>query len=31
MLDEFTYPMKWGWIDVADVMATLTRRRPIWR
>ena len=26
VLDEFTYPMKWGWIDVADVVATLTRR-----
>ena len=22
-----TYPMKWGWIDVADVVATL-RERP---
>jgi len=27
VLDEFTYPMKWGWIDVADVVATL-RDRP---
>ena len=26
VLDEFTYPMKWGWIDVADVVATLTAR-----
>jgi cob(I)alamin adenosyltransferase len=26
ILDEFTYPMKWGWIDVADVVATLTAR-----
>ena len=26
ILDEFTYPMKWGWIDVADVVATLTTR-----
>jgi len=27
VLDEFTYPMKWGWIDVADVVETL-RNRP---
>ena len=27
VLDEFTYPMKWGWVDVADVVATL-RGRP---
>ncbi|MDP3890929.1 cob(I)yrinic acid a,c-diamide adenosyltransferase [Nocardioides sp.] len=27
ILDEFTYPMKWGWVDVADVVATL-RDRP---
>jgi cob(I)alamin adenosyltransferase len=26
VLDEFTYPMKWGWIDVEDVVATLTGR-----
>jgi cob(I)alamin adenosyltransferase len=26
VLDEFTYPMKWGWIDVDDVVATLTQR-----
>jgi cob(I)alamin adenosyltransferase len=26
VLDEFTYPMKWGWVDVADVVATLTAR-----
>jgi cob(I)alamin adenosyltransferase len=26
VLDEFTYPMKWGWIDVADVVTTLTGR-----
>ena len=26
VLDEFTYPMKWGWIDVDDVIATLTAR-----
>ena len=23
VLDEFTYPVKWGWIDVDDVVATL--------
>ncbi|WP_109506086.1 cob(I)yrinic acid a,c-diamide adenosyltransferase [Nocardioides speluncae] len=27
ILDEFTYPMKWGWISVDDVVATL-RERP---
>jgi cob(I)alamin adenosyltransferase len=27
VLDEFTYPIKWGWVDVADVVATL-RDRP---
>jgi cob(I)alamin adenosyltransferase len=27
VLDEFTYPMKWGWIDVDDVVETL-RNRP---
>ncbi len=26
VLDEFTYPMKWGWIDVEDVVATLKDR-----
>jgi cob(I)alamin adenosyltransferase len=26
VLDEFTYPMKWGWVDVADVVATLSDR-----
>ena len=26
VLDEFTYPMKWGWVDVDDVVATLTNR-----
>ena len=26
VLDEFTYPMTWGWIDVADVVDTLTGR-----
>lgn len=27
ILDEFTYPMEWGWVDVDDVVATL-RSRP---
>ena len=27
LLDEITYPIKWGWIDVEDVVATL-RDRP---
>jgi cob(I)alamin adenosyltransferase len=27
VLDEFTYPMKWGWVDVGEVVATL-RDRP---
>ncbi|HWG99475.1 MAG TPA: cob(I)yrinic acid a,c-diamide adenosyltransferase [Pilimelia sp.] len=27
VLDEFTYPITWGWVDVADVVATL-RARP---
>lgn len=27
VLDEFTYPVKWGWIDVDDVVSTL-RDRP---
>ena len=27
VLDEFTYPLTWGWLDVADVAATL-RDRP---
>ena len=27
MLDEFTYPMKWGWVDVDEVVTTL-RERP---
>jgi cob(I)alamin adenosyltransferase len=26
VLDEFTYPIAWGWIDVADVLATLAGR-----
>ncbi|WBB99388.1 cob(I)yrinic acid a,c-diamide adenosyltransferase [Solwaraspora sp. WMMA2080] len=27
VLDEFTYPIKWGWIDVAEVVSVL-RDRP---
>ncbi|WP_232679264.1 cob(I)yrinic acid a,c-diamide adenosyltransferase [Nocardioides sp. R-C-SC26] len=27
VLDEFTYPMEWGWVDVEDVVSTL-RDRP---
>lgn len=27
LLDEFTYPLKWGWINVGDVVAAL-RDRP---
>lgn len=26
VLDEFTYPLKWGWVDVDDVVSTLTER-----
>ncbi|MBF4162678.1 cob(I)yrinic acid a,c-diamide adenosyltransferase [Nocardioides acrostichi] len=26
VLDEFTYPMEWGWVDVAEVVRTLTER-----
>ena len=26
VLDEFTYLMKWGWVDVDDVVETLTTR-----
>ena len=26
VLDEFTYPLKWGWIDVDEVVETLTTR-----
>lgn len=29
VLDEFTYPIKWGWIDVDDVVATLQSRPGI--
>lgn len=27
ILDEFTYPIKWGWVDVDEVVTTL-RNRP---
>jgi cob(I)alamin adenosyltransferase len=26
VLDEVTYPINWGWVDVADVVATITSR-----
>ncbi len=26
VLDEFTYPLNWGWVDVDDVIATLLNR-----
>jgi cob(I)alamin adenosyltransferase len=26
VLDEFTYPIKWGWVDVDDVVSTLAAR-----
>jgi cob(I)alamin adenosyltransferase len=26
VLDEFTYPIKWGWIDVTEVVETLVNR-----
>jgi cob(I)alamin adenosyltransferase len=26
VLDEFTYPLKWGWVDVAEVVETLAAR-----
>jgi cob(I)alamin adenosyltransferase len=26
VLDEFTYPMQWGWVDVDDVVRTLVDR-----
>lgn len=26
VLDEFTYPMTWGWVDVEDVVETLANR-----
>ena len=26
VLDEFTYPMRWGWVDTGEVVATLAQR-----
>ena len=26
LLDEFTYPINWGWVDIDDVVETLTHR-----
>lgn len=26
LLDEFTYPLVWGWVDLDDVLAVLARR-----
>ena len=26
VLDEITYPINWAWIDIADVVATITGR-----
>ena len=26
VLDEFTYPINWGWVDIADVTETLAGR-----
>lgn len=26
VLDEFTYPIKWGWVDLAEVIETLSHR-----
>jgi cob(I)alamin adenosyltransferase len=26
LLDEFSYPLRWGWVDTADVLATLADR-----
>ena len=26
VLDEFTYPLKWGWVDVDEVVAVLAAR-----
>jgi cob(I)alamin adenosyltransferase len=28
VLDEITYPMNWGWIDVDEVVASIGRRPP---
>lgn len=30
LLDEFTYPLKWGWVDTAEVVEVLTSR-PGWQ
>ena len=27
VLDEFTYPLKWGWVDVTEVVDVLARRQ----
>ena len=26
VLDEFTYPLNWGWVDLEDVLDTLSQR-----
>jgi cob(I)alamin adenosyltransferase len=26
VLDEFTYPLKWGWVDIEEVVSTLVSR-----
>ena len=26
VLDEFTYPMEWGWVDIDEVVETLANR-----
>ena len=26
LLDEITYPIKWGWIDAGEVVETITKR-----
>jgi cob(I)alamin adenosyltransferase len=26
VLDEFTYPINWGWVDLEDVLDTLSHR-----
>jgi cob(I)alamin adenosyltransferase len=26
VLDEFTYPINWGWVDIDDVVSTLADR-----
>jgi cob(I)alamin adenosyltransferase len=28
VLDEFTYPLKYGWLDVADVITWLRENKP---